>query len=150
MSTAMWTFDPFRRLYPSYPAGQPLLGWTGGCDHPVHARRRGRPLPGGDPEDRPEVDGHGLEAPGRQPPPGLLVHRRPRREVVGQEPPRATGLDQPPEGVEHLPEVVLPLPGILPDQCQVPAANAHSSSVTSVGYGVRVVLIPGKRDPVGA
>jgi hypothetical protein len=26
VSTAAWTFDPFRRLYPSYPARPPLSG----------------------------------------------------------------------------------------------------------------------------
>jgi hypothetical protein len=113
----MWTFDPRRRLYPSYPTA--VFG--GGLDRPPveYGRRQARIPVGGHPDDGPEVVGHDLEAPGGEPPAGLLINGGPEREVVGQVPPVGFRLDQPANGVEQSLEVVPPLVAVLPQEGQV-------------------------------
>jgi hypothetical protein len=90
-----------------------------------------------------------LEASCRQPPLSLLVYRRPMRKVVRDSAPRRTGLTDVAQTVEHLAQVMRPLPGILAlqqkvrrDQRPYPgadirrirlAANAHSITAESAG-----------------
>ncbi len=49
----------------------------------------------------------------------LLIHRRPRRQVVRHEPPRGPRLHDEPQAVEHLPQVVVTLARTLPQQRQI-------------------------------
>src|SRR5262249_57575053 len=74
---------------------------------------------GGGGADGREGVGGLLEDAVAQPPPGLLVDRRPRREVVGQEPPCAAGLDHVPQRVEQLPKRMLTLRGVLRHETKV-------------------------------
>src|SRR5262245_52315986 len=85
--------------------------------------------------DHPQVVGHGPEDPGGQPPPGLLVDGGPGREVVGHVPPLAAGLDQPAQGVEHLPQVLPPLRGARPHQGPVVVIGTTTGNTISTKKG---------------
>ena len=60
-----------------------------------------------------------LEAARLQPAPGLLVDRRPRRQIVRHGAPGNAVLDQIAQAVEHLAQGMIALPGILAQQRQV-------------------------------
>ncbi len=70
-------------------------------------------------QHRAQVVHQRLETARRQPTLRLLVHRRPRRQVVGHPPPRRPRFHDVAQAVKHLPKGVLPLPRILPLQQQV-------------------------------
>ena len=100
-----------------------------------------------------------LKAARRQPTLGLLIHRRPRRQVVRHPTPLRAGFDDIAQAVEHLAQAIGALPGILWQQGQIGGNQplvwystcfaggtltslAHSSSDTSDGYALRVIIIP--------
>lgn len=95
----MWTFDPFFfilvpvELSVATTLGRRLQGAA------VEEGRGGLGLPLiHQTQDLPQVVGDLLEHVGGQPVSRLLGHRRPRREVVGQEASLAPGLDHVPPG----------------------------------------------------
>ena len=61
------------------------------------------------------------------------ITARPRREIVGQEPPSAAGLDHVPHGVEQFAERVLFLAASSRISVRYGTTNDHSSSDTSEG-----------------
>ena len=76
----------------------------------------------------------GLETPGPQPALGLLIDRRPRRQIVRHHAPRRAGAHQPPHRIEHVPQVVRPLRTIEPAQGQIrrhqaPLLVAHITGI---------------------
>jgi hypothetical protein len=92
-----WTDDPSRFI--SNPHHQSLgPNSLSPCRQPQHAA---------------QIVHHRVKAARRQPALRLLVHRRPRRQVVWHPPPRRTRLHDVSKAVEHLAQVMLPLPGIL-------------------------------------
>ena len=73
----------------------------------------------GESEHRAEVVDDRLEAPGGEPPAGLLIDHLPGREVLRQVPPGGAAADQPPGGVEDVSEVVDALAGVLGQEAEV-------------------------------
>ena len=84
----------------------------------IGGRRLGIPALG-EAEHGAEVVDDGLEAAGGEPAAGLLVDRRPGREVLGDVTPLGAGADDPAEGVEDVAEAVLALAGVLGEQAEV-------------------------------
>ena len=60
-------------------------------------------------DDGAQVRCHGLEATRIQSVPALLVDRLPRRQVIGQQPPKRTCSNQPAQSIEDLAQIVLAL-----------------------------------------
>ena len=118
MSTAMWTFEPLRRLAPSYPALAPLSGVEISVVLSKMAAE-GCAAPADSPEEDAEVVGHRLEDARFDPALGLLVDGGPGREVAGEVAPRSTGADHPSEPVEDGAEVVLALGGLGSEQGEI-------------------------------
>ena len=119
MSTAAWTFEPLLPLVPVVAGAAAALG---GRLQRAAVEDRGRRLglpPGGEAEDGPQVVDDGLEAAGGQPAAGLLVDRRPGREVGREVTPGGAGADEPAQGVEDVAEVMLTLAGVLGQQAEV-------------------------------
>ena len=141
MSTAMWTFEPFRRLYPSYPARAPLPGvdWmvrpssmtaVGSASRPAATRRTSR-RSWAMVSKHPAASHrracwytacHGGKSCGRNRH-GLPVLTSQRRALNTSR----RGWSRCPASSRR--------------RVRYGAANAHSSSVTSLGYGFRGVLI---------
>ncbi len=77
-----------------------------------------RPLEPGAAE-RPEIVDHRFEDPGVEPPWGLLVDGRPRREAVWHHAPGRASAYDPAQGVEDLAQLVGALRGVLSNERQV-------------------------------
>ena len=75
----------------------------------------------------------GLKAAGGHPAAHLLVHERPRRQIVGHQAPVRAGLDDVAHAVEDLAQVVLALAASSRNKVKYGATKTHSSSLTSVG-----------------
>ena len=137
MSTAAWAFDPSLRLAPSGPARPPLSGVD--CIvrlSKIDGRRLG-PAAVGEAEDGAEVVDDRLEATGGEPAPGLLIDRRPGREVRRQVAPGGAAADEPPRRVEDVAEVMGPLwPASSGSRQRYGTTNCHSASETSLGQGM--------------
>jgi hypothetical protein len=83
-------------------------------------RRRLRVASGELTQQRPQVFDDALEDAGKYPSLGLLVDRRPRRQIVRHKTPLIAGLDDVAKAIEHSPQGVLPLRRVLPAQSQIP------------------------------
>ena len=75
---------------------------------------------------------HGFKAACLPPSLGLLMHRRPGRQVVGQQAPRATGLDHVTHRVEQLTQRIEALGGVFAQQRQV-RGDERPLLITHVG-----------------
>jgi hypothetical protein len=75
--------------------------------------------PSGQPQYGSKVLGQRLEAPCRQPALRPLVHRSPRRRVIGQPAPGCAGLHHAAQPVEHLAQRMLALPSLLRQERQI-------------------------------
>jgi signal transduction histidine kinase len=86
----------------------------------VEDRRRRLLVPAiQEPQDAAQVLGHRVEHARRDPPLRLLVHGRPRRQVVGHHPPSLAAAHDVTHAVEYLAQVVLTLRGVLGHERQV-------------------------------
>jgi hypothetical protein len=74
---------------------------------------------GGEPQQAAQIVDQPLEAPGAQPALRLLVDDLPGRQIVGHPAPRRSRLDDVAQAVEHLPQRMNPLPGLLRQKRQI-------------------------------
>ena len=66
----------------------------------------------GPPQHRAQILHDGVKHAGLEPALALLVHRRPRRQVMGHHPPRRACPDNPAQAIKDLAQAVLPLGGL--------------------------------------
>jgi hypothetical protein len=131
-------FAPFLALMPVVPGLGPALRrrLDGAAVEDHRAWLRHPPV--GFPQQHAHIVLHRLENASIHPPSGLLVDRPPRRDAGWQQPPRGTGAHDPAQRMEDLTPIAMAVRGIRSHEGQVGATKAHSSSRTSVGYGLRV------------
>jgi hypothetical protein len=92
----------------------------------------------GRPQQHLQVVNQRLEYACFQPPPGLLVHHRPRRQVGGHHALGCACADHTPESVEHFTQAIYAMRHICSHQGQI-WRDKRSSSATSLGYGLRFI-----------
>ena len=107
VSTARWIFEPFLRFPPSYPARLPLFGVDRSVRLSMIVALSSASPPRRQPQHRAQIMNHRFEASRSEAALRLLVHRRPRRQVVGHPPPWRTRLNDISKAVEHLAQVML-------------------------------------------
>jgi len=92
-----------------------------------------------DANNRAHVADHCLKAARLIPAPELLIHRRPRQQIVGQHAPCSACAGQPPKGVEHFAQAVPPLGCLLVNQGkvrrhEVPLLVTHVTGIGLSGH----------------
>jgi hypothetical protein len=87
---------------------------------PIEDDRRGLDVPLREfAPHHPQVVGHRLKTSRPNPAQGLLMHRRPRRQIMRQQAPRTTGPHHPAQGIKDRPQRVLALRRLLVHQGQI-------------------------------
>ena len=138
VSTAACTFDPLRRLAPSYPARAPDSG-VELQRAAVEDHRGGLGVaPCKLAQQRAQIFDDDLEAASPNPALRLLINHRPRRQIVRHDAPlvaRANNIAKP---VEYRPQGVLALRRVFPAQHQI---RNHKRPLL-IAYIARIISLP--------
>ena len=132
-----WSLEPLRFLCPSKPRPPAALRCgLGACDCPKSPRwahqfaRRPRTQ-----QHQAQIFGQGFKATRAQPALRLLLHRRPRWQIVGHHPPRTTRAHKPAQTIVEFPQGMFSLRRIFFHQRQIRRAErpflvAHVTRIT--------------------